>query len=144
MCHDIILWQLKQWTIKVMHFYNACIIINPEIFKYQYNQVLCYNKDYFSWKMYFIFRHSWRKTKVKVLVTHFSLTLCNPMDCSPPGSSVHGIFLPRILECIAIFFSRESSQPRNWTRVSCIAERFFTVWSTSEAGGKQVVYNSVI
>ena len=89
------------------------LLINPEIFKYQYNQILDYKKDYFSWKIYFIFRHSWRKTKVKVLVTQFSLTLCNPMDCSPPGCSVHGIFLARILECVAISFSRESSQPRD-------------------------------
>ena len=39
--------------------------------------------------------------------------LCNPMDCSPPGSSVHGIFQARILECVAISFSRRSSQPRD-------------------------------
>ena len=40
------------------------------------------------------------------------------MDCSPPGSSFHGIFQARVLECIAISFSRESSQPRDWTQVS--------------------------
>ena len=42
-------------------------------------------------------------------------TLCDPMDCSLPGSSVHGIFQARILEWVAIFFSRESSQPRDQT-----------------------------
>ena len=42
------------------------------------------------------------------------LTLCNPMDCSPPGSSVHGIAQARILEWIAISSSRGSSQPRHW------------------------------
>ena len=55
--------------------------------------------------------------------------LCNAMDCSPPGSSVHGIFQIRILECIAISFYRGSSQPRDWTHgsfhVSFIAGRFF-------------------
>ena len=51
---------------------------------------------------------------------------CNPMDCSLPGSSVHGILQARILEWVAISFSRESSQPRNQTQVSCIASRFFT------------------
>ena len=45
--------------------------------------------------------------------------LCDPMDCSPPGSSVHGIFQARILEWVAISYSRGSSQPRNWTHVSC-------------------------
>ena len=48
-------------------------------------------------------------------------TLCNTMNCSPQGSSVHGIFQVRILEWIAIFFFRGSSRPRNWTWVSCIA-----------------------
>ena len=46
-------------------------------------------------------------------------TLCDPMDCSPPGSSVHGIVQARILEWVAISYSRGSSQPRNQTRVSC-------------------------
>ena len=55
------------------------------------------------------------------------------MDCSPPGSSVHGISRERLLEWVAIPFSRGSSQPRDWTRVSCIAGRFFTVWATREA-----------
>ena len=51
--------------------------------------------------------------KVKVLVTQLYLTLCDPMDCSPPGSSVHGILQARILQWVAISFSRESSQPRD-------------------------------
>ena len=66
---------------------------------------------------------------------HLSLSLfsrsvvsnsCDPMDCSPSGSSVHGILQARILEWVAISFSRVSSQPRNRTQVSCIAGRFFT------------------
>ena len=63
--------------------------------------------------------------KVKVLVTQSCPTLCNPMDCSTPGSSVHGILQARILEGVAILFSR-SSQPRDWTWVSCITGIFFT------------------
>jgi len=47
------------------------------------------------------------------------LTLCDPVDCSPPGSSVHGISQVRILEWVAISCSRRSSQPKNWTWVSC-------------------------
>ena len=46
------------------------------------------------------------------------LTFCDPMDCSPPGSSVHGIFLARILECVAVSYPRGSSQPRDRTSVS--------------------------
>ena len=56
-------------------------------------------------------------------------TLCDPMDCGPPGSSVHGILQARILKWVAISFSRRSSWPRNQTRVSCIAGRFFTNWA---------------
>ena len=55
------------------------------------------------------------------------------MDCSLSGSSVHGIFQARVLEWIAISFSRGSSQPRNWTQVSHIAGRRFTIWATREA-----------
>ena len=55
------------------------------------------------------------------------VALCDPMDCSPPGSSVHGILQARILEWVAIPFSRGSSQPRDRTPVSYIAGRFFTV-----------------
>ena len=52
-------------------------------------------------------------------------TLCDPMDCSPPGSSIHGIFQARVLEWVAISFSRGSSPPRDRTRVSCIASWCF-------------------
>ena len=54
---------------------------------------------------------------------------CEHMNCSPPGSSVHGVFQARILEWIAISFSRGSSQPRKQTQVSSIADRFSTDWS---------------
>ena len=60
-------------------------------------------------------------------------TLCDPMDSSLPDSAIHGIFQARILEWAAISFSRGSSQPRDQTRVSCIADRYFTVWATREA-----------
>ena len=51
-----------------------------------------------------------------------------PHDCSPPGSSVHGILQARILELVVIPFSRGSFRLGGWTQVSCIAGRFFTVW----------------
>ena len=49
------------------------------------------------------------------------LTLCDPMECSPSGSSVHGILQARILEWVAMLSSRGSSQPRDQTRVSCVS-----------------------
>ena len=54
-------------------------------------------------------------------------TLCDPMDCSLPRSSIHGIFQARVLEWIAISFSRGPSLPRDQTRVSCIVGRHFTI-----------------
>ena len=59
-------------------------------------------------------------------------TLWNPMDCSLPGSSVHGISQARVLEWVVISFSRGSSQPRDQTWVSCIAGGFFTDWATGK------------
>ena len=55
------------------------------------------------------------------LVTELCLILCDPRDCSPPSSSVHGIFQSRMLEWVAISFSRGFSQPRDQTRISCVS-----------------------
>ena len=70
------------------------------------------------------------------VLTHFRrvwcLTLWDPMDCSPSGSSVHGILQSRILEWAAMTSSRQSSWPRDWTCISCSAGRFFT----TESSGK--------
>ena len=55
---------------------------------------------------------------------------CDPMDCSLPDSSVHGIFQARVLEWFAISFSRGSSQPRDWTQVCRIAGKHFTIWAS--------------
>ena len=70
---------------------------------------------------------------VKVLVTQSCSTFWNPMDCSPPGSSVHGVLQTRILEWVAIPFSRGSSRHKDGTHVSHVSGRFFTVWATREA-----------
>ena len=59
-------------------------------------------------------------------------TLCYPMDCSLPGSTVHGIFQARILEWVAISFSRRSSWPRDRTWVSCVVGRCFPIWATRD------------
>ena len=68
----------------------------------------------------------WKQSEV----AQSCLTLCNPIDCSLPGFSVHGIFEARILEWVAISFSRGCSWPKDRTQVSYIIGRCFTVWAT--------------
>ena len=70
--------------------------------------------------------------EVKLLVIQSCLILFDPMDCSLPGSSSLGIFQAKILEWVAISFSRRSSRPRDQTRISCFPGRFFTIWATWE------------
>ena len=66
-------------------------------------------------------------------------TLCDPMDCNPPGFSVHGIFQARILEWVAISYSKGSSQPRDQTCISCIScisrqiLYHYTIWEARKA-----------
>ena len=78
-----------------------------------------------------------KKEKKESEVTQSCPTLCDPKDCSLPGSSIYGIFQARILEWVAISFSRGSSQPRDWTRVSRIVGRRFAAWATREVVAKQ-------
>ena len=85
--------------------------------------------SYDSW--FFIFWGTSTMISI-VLVSPSRPALCNPVDCSLPGSSVHGILQPRILEWIAVPFVRGSSWPRDRIRVSCVAGRFFTVWATGK------------
>ena len=78
-------------------------------------------------------------SKYWVLRAQLCLTLCDPMDCSLPGSSVHGIFQGRILERVAVSFSRGSSQPRDRIHVSCIScigRLILYHWATWEAPSK--------
>ena len=65
-------------------------------------------------------------------VTQSCSTLCNPVDYSLPVFSIHGILQARILEWVAISFSRGSSRPRDWTQVSHIGGRRFNLWATGE------------
>ena len=62
------------------------------------------------------------------------------MDCSPPGSSVHGILQARRMEVVAISFSRRSSQLRDRTQVSCVVGRRFTFWATREVLNNRNVF----
>ena len=80
-----------------------------------------------------LFFHEFFMIKVEVLVTQLCPTLCDPMDCGPPGFFVLGILQARILEWAVIPFFRGSSQFRDQTCISCIAGRFFTIRATREA-----------
>ena len=88
---------------------------------------------HFSSAFHYINIRSEKSEKVKVLVAQSCPTLCDSMDCSPPGSSFHGILQARMLKWVAMPFSKRSSQPRDQTQVSCIAGWFFIVWATWEA-----------
>ena len=72
------------------------------------------------------------------------LTLCNPMDCSLPGSSVHGISQARILECVAISYSRGSSRPKDRTQVSFVSSIVRWIFTTEPPGKPIVLFNSEV
>ena len=74
----------------------------------------------------------WIHWCVCVCVAQSCPTLCDPVDGSPPGSSVREVLQARILGWVAMPSSRGSSRPRNWVQVSCTAGTFFTLWATRE------------
>ena len=88
--------------------------------------------------------HDWSNLAAAAVLSHSVMpnSLVTLVDCSPSGSSVHGISQARILEWVAISFSRGSSQPRDRTQVSCTAGGFFTVWATREAQYCQIFSKS--
>ena len=73
-------------------------------------------------------------------------TLSDPIDYSLPGTSIHGVFQAKILEWVAIFFSRRSFRPRDWTQVSHIVGRCFTVWATTSSRGMETfkIHNALL
>ena len=93
------------WSVTSWHSYLICPIVLPSSYHYLTPQ------------------------GTQCLVIQSCPTLCNPMDCSPPGSSVHGILQARILEWVATPSSRGSSQPRDQTQGSHVASGFFTIWA---------------
>ena len=92
---------------------------------------------YIRWPKYWSFSlNTWvsQFDRCNVLqLIQFDWIYTDSMDCSSPGSCVHGILQARILQWVAMLLSRESSQPKDWTWVSHFAGRFFTVWATREA-----------
>ena len=105
------------------------------------------HSKYFIISIYYKIHSNYSDNRLESIQT----TLCDPMDCSLPGSSVHGTFQARVLEWVAISFYRGSSQPRDWTPVSHIAGRCFIIWATREAlcilkqrSIKNVIYEVVL
>ena len=118
-----ILTSVSNILLKFSHSYFYCVYLH-----YPKNITLLIERKIYSWIRKII--NPWQLSTVYVLsLSH--VWLCDPMDCSLPGSSVQGILQTRILECIAIPFSRGSSQPRSplgdsrRTQVS-LAGRFFS------------------
>ena len=72
-------------------------------------------------------------------VTKSHLTFCDPMDCSLPAFSVHGIFQARVLEWVAVSFSRDLPNPGIKPRSPAFAGRCFTIWATKEAACSHLV-----
>ena len=106
---------MRIFRIYLLYNFPICIYITYSNVNYNLHVVHCIPS-------------TWKESEREVAQS--CPTLSNPMDCSPPGSSVHGIFQARVLEWGAISFSRESSQSRDWTRISRIVGRRFTVWAT--------------
>ena len=96
------------------------------------------NKDKSQWASI----SSWNYSQVKALAAQSGPTPCDPMDCSPPGSSVHGIIQAIILEWVAIPFSRGSSWPRDQSWVSLHCRQI--PYHLNHQGSPQITHNSLI
>ena len=131
----------------MVHIYNGVLLSH----KKYWNNVICSNMDGPTDSLSEIVRkrqiydtaytESKKKNDIneKVKVAQSCLILCDPLDYSLSGSCAHRILQARILEWVAVPFSRRCSQPRYQTQVSHIAGGFFTIWATSE---DQLIYKA--
>ena len=121
---SMIQWRLAIWSLVPLPFLKSNCTSGTSQFTY------CWS---LAWRILIITLLAY----AVCLVAQLCPTLCEPMDCSPLGSSVHGILQARILEWVTIPFSRGSSGPRDLTQFSHIAGRFFTVWATGRNHAKE-------
>ena len=140
LCHPLLFLPSIFPSINVFSSESALLVRSPKYWSFS----ICPSREYsglISFRIdWLIFLQSKGPSDVFLSITirkHCKSILCDSLQphglYSPPGSSLHGILQARILEWVAIFFSRGSSCPRDWTQVSCISGRFFTVWATREA-----------
>ena len=119
-------------------------ILNSKLGKEDFMAVYCHPAYFTSMQAEYIMRNAGleeaqagiktARKESESEVAQWCPTLYDPVDCSLPCSSVHGIFRARVLEWVAISFSRGSSQPRDRTWVSCIVGRHFPIWATRLLG----------
>ena len=135
----MILLELITFIIIIIKNSNISVRKRINRIKSNINKKSCKEEGVCVWSIKYIFQHLVFSpaflAKVRVSeVCQSCPTLCDPMDCSLPGSSLHGILQARVLEWIAIchFLLRGSSQPRDQTRVSRIPGRCFNFWATRE------------
>ena len=100
-----------------MHNYSAIL---QQGSWFSYNLSILFRFYSFTWTYLWVYQYLYIHIYAWS-VAESCLTLCNPTNCSPPGSSVHEIFPTRILEWVVISYSRGSSPPRDWTHVSCVS-----------------------
>ena len=112
---------MKKWS----YCYPSLIMSWANNFVYNFPTVFWENYVFLSLKLHYYGKSEISLGKLK------SLHDC--MGCSLPASSIHGIFQARMLEWVALSFSRGSSRPRDWTQIFCIPVRLFTIWATKEA-----------
>ena len=105
--------------------------VTTTFFWYKFGFGKCFGASF--WSNHWLVIANCMKMKSESEVAQSCPTLCDPMDCSLPGFSIHGIFQGRVLDLVAFSFSRGSSQPRDRTQVSHIVGRCFTLWATREA-----------
>ena len=125
------MWEVSEFLLAV-EWLNSVSIWYSHIIKCGCNMITFLNRSKHTYIHMYIHIYVCVSIFV-VLVGQLCLTLCDAMGCSPSGSSVHGILQVRILEWVAIPFSKRSSWPRDGTQVSRIAGSFFTIWATREA-----------
>ena len=150
----VFVWHFIQHNYFEIHPYNCLYKVYPfycwglfyckDILQLVYHSLADGNLEYFQFLIYSnsVAINIGMKVKVKA---QSCPTLCDPMDCNLPGSSIHGIFQARILELVAISFSRRSSSPRDQTWVSRIVDRCFIVWATREVKHRYTSpYNNIV